>query len=151
LDKQDQTVEQQVWQRVHSCRGEAPGNDLRQLQRETMELAAIYRGLAEQLTGGAREQARELYRGERASGKLLAGIGILSRQAGESVKLWQPGREAPEKVLVRCYHRTRRCMTEYLARSADPEFGIVFDHLAKRAARHCTVIAELLGSLDARA
>ena len=134
-----------MWQRVKACREEAPQNDLRQLQRETLELAAIYRSLLSQLAGRKRELAAKLYAGEKANAAALTGIGILSRQHGEQVKLWQPGREDPGKQLERCYHRTRRCMTEYLARSADSEFGVVFEKLAKREGEHCGILAELIG------
>ena len=148
MDKQDWDVEQQVWQRVRANREEAPGNDLRQLQREAMELAAVYRGLLSQLTGRQRERIVKLHQGERANAAALAGIGMLSRQNREQLKLWQPGREEPGKQLERCYHRTRRCMTEYMARSAEAEFGVVFDGMAKRSAEHCALIAELLGEMQ---
>ena len=143
----DRNTEQQVWQRVRSAAQEPPRNDLRQLQREAMELAASYRGLVSQLTGRQQEQARRLYLGEKANGQTLAGIGALSRQQGEALKLWQPGKEPARKVLEKSYHRTRRCMTEYLARSADGEFGVVFQKLADREGEHCGLIVELLGSL----
>lgn len=144
---EDRKLEAQVWQRVRATAEEPPRSDLRQLQREAMELAAIYRNLVAQFTGRQQEQARRLYLGEKANAQALAGIGLLSRQQGEALKLWQPGKEPAGKVLERCYHRTRRCMTEYLARSAEPEFGSVFRVLADREGEHCTVIAELLGSL----
>ena len=144
---EDRNMEQRVWQRVRAAGEEAPRSDLRQLQREAMELAAVYRGLMPQLAGRQQEQARQLYLGEKANAQKLAGIGVLSRNPGEAVKLWQPGKEAPGKVLERCYHRTRRCMVEYLARSADGEFGCVFRAMADREGEHCAVIAELLGSL----
>lgn len=99
------------------------------------------------MTGWQREQAAKLHQGERANAAALAGIGVLSRQGGEQLKLWQPGNEDPKKQLQRCYHRSRRCMTEYLARSADGEFGVVFDAMAKREGAHCVLIAEILGSL----
>ena len=134
-----------MWQRVKACREDAPQNDLRQLQREAMELAAIYRSLLSQLTGRKRELIAKLYAGEKANGAALAGIGILSRQPGEQVKLWQPGKEEPRKQLERCYHRARRCMTEYMARSADGEFGLVFEKLAKREGEHCGILTELIG------
>lgn len=144
---EDRKLEAQVWQRVRATAEEPPRSDLRQLQREAMELAAIYRNLVAQFTGRQQEQARRLYLGEKANAQALAGIGLLSRQQGEALKLWQPGKEPAGKVLERCYHRTRRCMTEYLARSAEPEFGSVFRVLADREGEHCAVIAELLGSL----
>jgi len=147
MDKQDRTAEQKVWQRVLANREEVPKSDLRQLQREALELAAIYRSLSGQLTGSPREQVGKLHQGERANAAALAGIGKLTRMGGETLKLWQPGKEEPQRVLQQCYHRTRRCMAEYLARSAEGEFGVVFDAMAKREAKHCDLIAQLLGSL----
>lgn len=148
MDNRDQTRDQQVWQRVRAGGEELPHNDLLQLQREALELTAAYRGLAAQLTGKARELAQRLYRTESANSQVLAGIGFLSRQSGENLKFWQPGKEAPKKTLERCYHRTRRCMTEYMARSAEPEYGIVFQKLADRAGSSCALVAELLGILS---
>ena len=147
MENQDRTTEQQIWQRVKAFREELPQNNLLQLQREAMELAAIYRSLSAQLTGKKQELAVKLHRGEKANAAALTGIGMLSRQSAEQVKLWQPGKEDAKKLLERCYHRTRRCMTEYLARSADGEFGIVFEKMAKREGEHCGLIAEVLGSL----
>ena len=147
MDKQDWSTEQQVWQRVKACREEIQKNDLLQLQREAAELAAIYRSLSAQLKGSQGELAVKLHRGEKTNAAALAGMRILSRQNGENLKLWQPGKEDPKKLLERCYHRTRRCLTEYLARSADSEFGMLFERMAKREGEHCGLIAELLGSL----
>jgi len=147
LDKQDRNTEQQVWQRVHACREEGPKNDLRQLQREAMELAAVYQNLSARLVGTNQNLMKRLYAGEKANSAALTGIGRLSRRVDEGLKLWQPGNEEPRKVLEKCYHRTRRCMTEYLARSADGEFGVVFERMAKRAGDHCVWIAEVIGSL----
>lgn len=147
LDNYDHPDEQRVWQRVHACQEEGRRQDLRQLQREAMELAAIYRRLFSVTAGRPREQLMKLYRGERSNAEMLAGIGKLSRSSGENLKLWDPGKEEPAKALERCYHRSRRCMTEYLSRSAEGEFGVVFEKLAKREAEHCTVIAEVLGSI----
>ena len=117
------------------------------MQREAMELASIYRNLATQLAGKLRELAQKLYLGEKANAAALAGIGVLTRQGGENLKLWQPEKELPRKTLERCYYRTRRCMTAYMARSAEGEFGIVFQRLSEREGEHCVVIAELLGNL----
>ena len=144
---EDRTLEQKVWQRVHAAGEQQPRNDLRQLQREAMELAAIYRNLVAQFTGRQQEQVRRLYLGEKVNAQTLGGIGILSRQPGEALKLWQPGKEPARKILERCYHRTRRCMTEYLARSAEADYGVIFRAMADREGEHCAVIAELLGSL----
>lgn len=147
MDKQDWNEEQQIWQRVRANREESVKYDLRQLRREAMELAAVYRGLLSRLTGRQREQAARLHQGEQANAAALAGIGILSHQNREQLKIWQLGKEEPQKLLERCYHRTRRCMMEYMARSAESEFGVVFEKLAKREGEQCSIIAELLGEL----
>jgi len=147
LEKFDPNTEQQIWQRVLARPEEDRQNDLRQLQREAMELAAVYRSLSGQLTGKAKEQANRLYLGEKANIAALGGIRILSRQKEETLKLWQPGKEPAVKVLQRCYHRARRCMAEYMARSAETEFGIVFQKLAQREGEHCALIAQMLGSI----
>ena len=143
MDKQ----ELEVWQRVLSCREETPKNDLRQLRQESMELAAIYRNLSQRMSGTNQELMKRLHTGERANAAALAGIGKLSRKEEEGLKLWQPGNEEPRRVLEKCYHRSRRCATEYLARTADGEFGLVFGRLAKREEEHCAWIAEILGRL----
>ena len=147
MDKQDWRMEQQVWQRVRSSREEAPKNDLRQLQREALELAQVYQNLSHQLTGKQQALAKRLQEGEKANAAALAGLGKLSRTGGEGIKLWQPGKENASKTLEKCYHRTRRSMAEYMARSAEGEFGVVFEKMAKRSGEHCALIAELLGSL----
>ena len=90
---------------------------------------------------------KRLYAGEKANGEALAGIARLSRLGGESLKFWQPGKEDPRRLLERCYHRTRRCTIEYLARSAEGEFGVVFEKLANREKEHCCLIAEVLGGI----
>ena len=136
-----------VWQRVLGSREDGPHGDLQQLQREAMELAGAYRALAARTTGSAQELLRKLHQGEQANAAALTGILVLSRQHGEHLKLWQPGQEDSRKLLERCYHRTRRCAVEYMARSADSEFGCVFEQLAKREQTHCYLIAQVLGLL----
>ena len=135
-----------VWQRVLGSREDGPHGDLQQLQREAMELAGAYRALAARTTGSAQELLRKLHQGEQDNAAALTGVLVLSRQHSEHLKLWQPAMEDPGKMLERCYHRTRRCMTEYLARSAEPEYGLVFEKLAKREGEHCWMLAELIGS-----
>ena len=86
----DSQRQQQIWQRVRSGREEAPKNDLRQMQREALELAAIYRSLASRMTGRQQQLLSMLYRGERENAAALAGIAVLSRLGGETLNFWQP-------------------------------------------------------------
>lgn len=147
MEEFEKTAEQAVWQRVFARQEEAQGTQLRDLQRTAQELASGYRTLAGTLTGRGKELARELYEGESRIFASLRGLGILSGGGEEVLKTWNPARESPRKLLEKCYHRTRRCQIEYMARSAEGEWGVVFQILADRAREQCARITELLGSL----
>ncbi len=139
--------EEAIWQRV-AQRPEVPqGESLRSLLLASLELAGIYRYLTQTLTGKSRERARQLLDGELRNISCLKGIAILSGRREEVLKIWNPGRESAFKLLEKCYHRTRRCLVEYMSRTAEGEFGTVFQKMADREAHHCGWIAELLGSL----
>lgn len=143
LTQQNQNTEQQVWQRVHAQPN--PPRELQGLIRESAELAAIYGRLQNTLTGCSRELARQLRQTELSTLHCLRGIGILSHRSTEAVKVWEPGRSEPGKLLEQCYHRTRRCAMEYTARSLDAEYGEVFRTLAQQSNSQCARIAQLLG------
>ena len=138
--------EQQVWQRVMAQPEDPARDDLRGLLLAAMELAAAYRYLAGALTGRQRERAKRLHEGEQANIACLKGIGILSGRGEEVLKIWNPSKEPGRKLLEKCYHKSRRCMVEYMSRSAETEFGTVFRKMADREGEHCAWIAELLGS-----
>ena len=142
----DSNVEQQVWQRVLAQPAQPQRGDLRSLQLAAMELAAAYRHLANTLTGRGRENTKRLYEGETANIACLRGMRILSGVAGEKAKAMNVPKESVEKMLEKCYHKTRRVMAEYMARSVDGEFGEVFRKMAQREGEHCAIIAELLGT-----
>ena len=137
--------EQQVWQRVLQRQEEASGMELRRLQMTAMELAGSCHQLMGMLTGRKRELARQIYEGEVANAAALRGIAQLCGNREEVLKPWNPGREPAAHLLESCYHKTRRCMTDYLSRSAEAEYGAVFRLLSDREARHCLMLAELLG------
>lgn len=145
MENLDPNTEQQVWQRVFACKEAPPDSSLRAMELAAMELAGFWRQLAGMLTGKQKELARQLYEGEQANLAALRGIGVLSGSREEVLKLWSPSREMAGKLLEKGYHKTRRCMVDYMGRSAEPEFGVVFRTLADREGRHCTLIAELLG------
>ena len=147
MEKMDPNMERQVWVRVFARPQEPPRDDLRALMLLSMEQAAAYRQLANMLTGRARERARQLYEGEQANLACLKGMRMLSGIPGERAKSMNLPREPAEKLLEKCYHRCRRGLTEYTARTVDGEFGAVFQKMAQREGEHCALIAELLGTL----
>lgn len=147
MEKMDRNTEQQVWQRVFAQSPAQPGReDLRMLMLSAMELAAGYRLLTGVLTGSARERAMRLWEDEQSNIACLKGMQRLSGGAEGKPKTLSAPSEPARKVLEKSYHGTRRALTEYTARLADPEFGSVFQKMADREREHCAILMELLGS-----
>ena len=141
----DEKREAEVWQRVAAQpRG---GGVPEGLFRESASLAAGYRRLAGTLTGRGQELARQLTGEEEAIAACLRGILLLSGGTGEQIKHWESAGGNRNRLLQSWYHRTRRCREAYMARSLEPDFGEVYRQLADRAARQCSRLAELLGSI----
>ena len=109
-------VEQQVWQRVLG-QSESPRRNLRPMELEAMEAAAVYRTLAGQFSGRGREQLRHLHDMQMEILACLRGIGRLSGSGGrKTAQIAVP--EAPAaKALEKRYHCARRAVTEYTART----------------------------------
>lgn len=146
MDGLDESTQRMVWQRVFARAGEQPRDDLQKLILQAMESAAAYRLLAGTLAGGqSRELAKRLYGGAQETVDCLNGVRLLAGERVGKPKALPMPREPAEKVLEKCYHRSRRAMAEYTARSAEPEFGAVFRSLAQREEAHCVLIAQLLG------
>lgn len=147
MENWDRNAEQQVWKRVFAHPQMSSGDeDLHLLVLSARELAAGYRRLTGILTGRDKERVKRLWEGEEANIACLRGIHRLSGGAEETVKPLSAPNEPVRRVLEKSYYRTRRAMTEYTARLADPEFGIIFQKMAGREQEHCAILAALLGN-----
>lgn len=146
MEAWDRSAEERVWQRVLGRPGEVQGGeDLRPLLQTAQELAAVYRRLHRDVSGGKRALLSRLHEGETANAACLRGMLVLrGRQPGKGNVL-PPVGEAWGKALEKCYHRTCRQLVEYTARSVGAEFGEVFRHMADRERELCGLIVELLG------
>lgn len=146
METWDRGMEERVWQRVLGERREEPrGEDLRPWLQTAQELAAVYRRLHRDASGRSRELLRRLLEGETANAACLKGMLALGGGQPGKGTVFAPAGEPWGKALEKCYHRTRRAMTEYTARSAGGEFGEVFRHMADREREHCAMVMELLG------
>lgn len=143
----EQEREAKVWQRVAEQKEVRIHHGIQELIRESGELAAIYRRMAEKLTGQERQLARKLCETEQSNRACLRGIALLSGAGADSTKPWVPGKGDEKGQVMRCYHRTQHSQAEYMARSLDPEYGCVYRELALRQERQCALLAELLGWL----
>ena len=130
---EDRDLEKRVWERVAAREG-APREDMEELLRQAWELGEEYRALA-RLMGDRGELAR-IRREQQEIARILAGIRAL-QQGGGSEK---------QKRLRRCYHRSRRAMTDYAARMAAAEVGLAYQYLSELERQHCIEVLKMLGS-----
>ena len=141
---ENKNMENRVWQRILAGPGES-GEDLRPLIQMAVENAMDFYHLLQHGPGQSRESLQQLYRRARVNVNCLRGLQNLRFGSSSKGKPMPGSGEPMGVVLQRCYHRTRRAMTEYTARSAEPEFGAVFQVMAEREKENAALIAELLG------
>ena len=130
---EDRDLEKRVWERVAAREG-APREDMEELLRQARELGEEYRALARLM--GDRGELAGIRREQQEIARILAGIRAL-QQGGGSEK---------QKRLRRCYHRSRRAMTDYASRMAAAEVGLAYQYLSELERQHCIEVLKMLGS-----
>ena len=131
---EDLELERRVWERVADRENHSREEDMDALLRQARQIAEEYRALAARM--GDRNLLAGIRREEQETARILAGIRALS-QGGGSERL---------KRLRRCYHRSRRAMTDYAARVATPEVGLAYQYLSELERQRCLEILRMLGS-----
>lgn len=140
--------ENPVWQRVWN--GQMPeGGDIRPLLLTAAESLAVYSQLAQTLTGKQRATAAGLRDMARRSLEALKGIQSLSGHPAGNLRTPPVPKEPARRLLEKSYHRALRQMTEYTARSLDPEFGVVYQSLGDRERTAAVLLAQLIGAAEA--
>ena len=148
MEQIDPNVEAEVWQRVMGQQQtQREREDIRPLMLSAMEAASLYRHLSGVLTGKGKERMKTLHQGAMANLACLKGIQAMS--GGGNGKLTaMPIPKAPvRRMLETGYHRARHLMAEYMGRSVDGEFGVLFQRMADREREHVVTLAEILGEL----
>ena len=137
-----------VWQRVQGVQSpQQDTNGLPALISEELEDAATYIQLARRLGGKDGQTLRQLAAAEQSHAACLKGIYTLVTGEPINPKIPPLRQEPADRTLRRCYGREMRCLAQYEARSADPEYGPVFVHLAAQEREHCMAVLELIGKL----
>ena len=144
-----------VWQRVQNGQEEtrqARLNDsLQELIMNEWIAAATYLRLARKMQPKQAAVLQRLGSEEHAHAACLKGIYTLITGEKAVIRTPQPEVEAPELTLRKCYGREMRSLKEYESRSDDPEYGHVFERLARQEREHCRAVLELIGSLEQKA
>lgn len=148
MDNFDPKTVQQVWKRVAAApvSGLSPG-DLHSLIVPAMETAALYRRLGVTLSGKPRETALILSSEQEKTVCALRGMQKLSFGRTGTVSVSPVSLKNAARLLERGYRSAKQALTEYTARTIDPEFGPVFRQLAAREEAHCLGILTLLGQI----
>ena len=138
MENMDKNRQRAVWQRVMDVpRSREDGFDL---FLPALTLHNAYRQLSNTLPG-----TKQLYEEQTQTLSCLKGLMRLAGRTVPSPRVSPLGQQSQEKLLIFCYRQSRQAAAEYLARSADPETGIVFRHLSDREIAHCVTLAGLLG------
>lgn len=148
MDTIDPTKAARVWQRVQGEQSHPPmERGLLELIAEEWTDATTYLQLSRRFQGKDSAMLRKMYDDEQAHTACLKGIYTLLTGSRPTIRAATPSAENPEAILRRCYGREMRCLAQYEARSADPEYGQVFARLADQEREHCRMVLELLGNL----
>ena len=138
MDHMDKNRQRAVWQRV--MEGPKSRDDGFDLFGPAVTLLNAYRQLSNTLPG-----AKRLYEEQTDTVCCLKGLMRLAGRAIPAPRVPPTGAHSQENLLIFCYRQSRQAAAEYLARSADPETGVVMRHLSDREIQHCVLIAALLG------
>ena len=137
-----------VWQRVQGAQQPQPEMEgLPALLAEEQQDAAVYLHLAKRMGPRESQILRRLSEEEQSHGACLKGIYTLITGQQIAPQIPPMHQEPAERILRRCYGREMRCLAQYEARSADPEYGPVFAKLAAQEREHCMAVLELIGRL----
>ena len=142
--------QQQIWQRVRSPESPRVGPDLHALALAAGETEAALGRAAGYLGGSLRQQTLALAREAGEEVAALRGIHWLSSgKALPRKSMHAPGGNARE-LLRLCYFRCLQAQGEYTARTLEPQFGGIFQSLARQNQARCLAIARLLGTWEDR-
>ena len=138
-------MEQRVWQRVMQ-QPQAETSPLKAIAVEVQEAVGEYRQLLKSRVESHRELGRRLLAAEQENLACLRGIHYL--QTGEPMKLPMVNTIPVDlRRFVRRYHSARKLLTEFTARSAEPEWGCVFCEMARRQQMQCDRLCQLVGHM----
>lgn len=137
----------QVWQRVKEPAALFDPESLKGLIALQWQEAATYLYLSRRLGGREGTQLHNLFTQCQSHTACLKGIYTLATGKHYSAKSLPPQEEPVEVTLRRCYGNKMRCLAEYEARGADPEYGQVFLRLAQQEREACSQILEIIGRL----
>ena len=140
-----------VWQRVQGAQAQAPvfpdASTLLSWISQEQEDAVIYLYLSRHFPGKEGAALRQMAQQEQAHASCLRGIYVLLTGKKPALPTAPAPRENPKALLRRCYGREMQSLTQYKARTDDPQYGHIFTRLAAQEQEHCHILLGILGNL----
>lgn len=147
MEMHDAREQVKVWNRVRPT--QQPVTDgLQALVAAALASAAVYGSLAQQMNGIQRELARQLREHQLSVVRTLKGIHRMASGAPMQLGSSAPVVQTTEAALRKNYGQSLKALHAYESRSADGEYGAVFEALAVREREHLRKITELMGLLQ---
>lgn len=136
-----------IWQRVHQPQPNVIEN-LQPMAASMQENVALYSRLARQLQGRGKELALQLREQQLSAVRCLKGVHRMVAGSVLQVGSGEPAACSAEAALRKAYGQTLKTVTFCESRSADREYGAVFEALGVRQREQCRLLAELMGLLQ---
>lgn len=148
METYDKAKAARVWQRVQGAATANPTQGLPGMIAEEWADAALYLALSRRVQGAAAALLKKMSQEEQAHMACLKGMYTLQGTGRPEIPPPPPVEKLSVGLLLRrCYGREMRCLAQYEARAADPDYGQVFARMAQQEREHCRQILELLGNL----
>ena len=136
-----------IWQRVHQSQPNVT-DGLQPMAASMQENGAIYSRLARQLQGRGKELALQLREQQLVAVRCLKGVHRMVTGNMLQAGCGEPTVESTEAALRKAYGQTLKTVTFCESRSADREYGAVFEAVGVRQREQCRLLAELMGLLQ---
>lgn len=146
MERLDPREQVKVWNRVRPVQ-QPVTEGLQALAAGALAAAALYGALAKQMNGVQRELALLLREQQLSTARCLKGIHRMAGGAPMQIGGGAPTLQTAEAALRKNYGQSLKALQAFESRSADGEYGAVFEALAVRQREHLRKITELMGLL----
>ncbi len=147
MERFDTETEDRVWQRAHGQQPPQPVQSIQALAAAELTEAAALLMLSRQLQGKEKAILKRIYEEDQAHAARLKGIHYFTFDLPLAIRAIPPAPETPVIALRKAYARKLRVLRQYESRFDDPEYGAVYQTLARQEQAHCCLILELVGNL----
>ncbi|MBQ9929680.1 MAG: hypothetical protein IJO72_02735 [Oscillospiraceae bacterium] len=147
MEQFDLEQEERVWSRVSGEQPPRLEQSIQALAAAELSEAAAHLMLSRQFQGKEKAILRKIYEEDHAHAACLKGIHFFTFDTPLAIRPIPPAPDPPVIALRKAYARKLRALRQYESRMEDPEYGAVYQLLARQEQAHCRLLLELVGNL----